>query len=186
MESPCPIQEFWLERDELEQRGPLKGRIPQNNVGSRRSCISRVWRRDQPQDWWGQQSRERFGTHAKKTRKRKQTRGTRGGKKKKKRILGQGIHNLSNVQFTDDEIKVLDLRLKFAPDKTIDKFEVYIDLQKCIRTLNIKKHFALNKGNRMLDDPEFLQTNLRNNLSSTRRYRETNVWEYLKRWWKTI
>lgn len=52
------------------------------------------------------------------------------------RILGKGIYNLSNVQFTDDEMKILDLGLKFAPDKSLNKFETYINLQKFMRKLN--------------------------------------------------
>lgn len=67
------------------------------------------------------------------------------------------------MQFSDDELKVLDLGLKFAPDKTLDKLEVYIDLQKFMRKLNLKKHFALNVDNRILEHPEYVQTNLRNN-----------------------
>lgn len=36
--------------------------------------------------------------------------------------------------------------LKYALDKDIDTFEVYIDLQKFIRKLNLKKHFAGKDG----------------------------------------
>lgn len=59
------------------------------------------------------------------------------------RVLGKGIYNLSHVQFSNDELKVLDLGLKFAPDKSLDKFEVYIDLHKFMRKLNTKKTFCI-------------------------------------------
>lgn len=66
----------------------------------------------------------------------------KGKKKKKKRVLGE--FNLSNVMFSKEKMKILDLGLKFAPDKIIDKFKVFIDLQKFIQKLKIKKHVALN------------------------------------------
>lgn len=99
--------------------------------------------------------------------KRKQTRGKRGGtKKKKKRILGGGIFNLSEATFNEEEMKVLDLGLKYAPDKNLDPFEVYIDLQKFVRKLNIKKIFATkgNKGTQIeKDSPIFQHSKFKNN-----------------------
>lgn len=71
-------------------------------------------------------------------------RGRRGGrgKKKEKKQLNQGIFNLTGVEFSDQEMEVLRQGLKFAPDKDIEKFELFIDVEKYIRKLNIKKHFA--------------------------------------------
>lgn len=58
---------------------------------------------------------------------------------------------------------MLDLGLKFAPDKALDKFEAYIDLQKFMRKLNLKKHFAISTESSIKDTPEYIQTNLKNN-----------------------
>lgn len=60
-------------------------------------------------------------------------------------------------------MRILDLGLKFAPEKSLHKFKVFIDLQKHLRKLDIKKHFALNKDTRVIEDPEFVQTNLKIN-----------------------
>lgn len=104
-------------------------------------------------------------TYIQSYRKRKQARGKRGGKKKKEaqKLLGQGIFNLSSVQFTREELKVLELGLKYAPDKPFDQFEAFIDLQKFLRKLNIKKHFAMNPGELRRVDSDFEQTRLKNN-----------------------
>lgn len=40
-------------------------------------------------------------------------------------------------------MRVLDLGLKYAPEKSLDPFEVFIDLQKFVRKLNIRKFFAI-------------------------------------------
>lgn len=53
----------------------------------------------------------------------------------------QGIFNLSDTTFTGDELKVLELGLKYAPDKNLNRFYVFIDLQKFMRKCNIKKAF---------------------------------------------
>lgn len=54
--------------------------------------------------------------------------------------------------------------MKFAPEKNIDKFEVFIDLQKFMRKLRIRKHYALNKDKKAVGEPsEFKHTDLRNN-----------------------
>lgn len=102
-----------------------------------------IWREDKPQLWPGLQSRKGLKRHRRNTKepgKKKQTRGCRGGRKKKKKsALGKGIYNLSNATFTDEEHQVLNLGLKFAPDRTLDTFEAYIDLQKFMRKLNLKK-----------------------------------------------
>lgn len=63
-------------------------------------------------------------------------------------------------------MKVLDSGLKYAPDKELDKFEVYIDLQKFVRKLNIKKFFALNRKEKNQANqqiPYYKHSNLRNN-----------------------
>lgn len=58
----------------------------------------------------------------------------RGGQRKRRREF----FNLSNVVFNEEEMNILDLGLKYAPDKNLNKFETYIDLQKFARRLNIK------------------------------------------------
>lgn len=95
-----------------------------------------------PKEWKqeGISTGDQYSTYIQIHRKRKQARGKRGGKKKKKaqKLLGKGIFNLTNVQFTQEELRVLELGLKYAPDKPFDKFEAFIDLQKFLRKLNIK------------------------------------------------
>lgn len=71
--------------------------------------------------------------HTPKMGKRKWTRSKRGGiKKKKTRVL---LENWSV------ELDVIALGLKY--DKDLDKFEAYIDLQKFVRKMNVKKFFLL-------------------------------------------
>lgn len=67
-------------------------------------------------------------------------RGGRGGrgKKKEKRKLNQGIFNLAGVEFSDEELELLCQGLKFAPDKDIDMFELFIDIEKYIRKYKYK------------------------------------------------
>ena len=71
-------------------------------------------------------------------------RGKQGGarKKKTKGQLDAGIFYLAGVSFSEDELRVLAQGLKFAPDKNIYKFQLFIDIEKYIRKLNIKKFFA--------------------------------------------
>lgn len=112
------------------------------------------------------QGRETRGTiQTPKMRKRKLARGKQmGTKKKKTRTIGWGIFNLSDVIFNEGVIKVLDLGLKYAPDKDLDTFEVYIDLQNVIRKLNINMFFASKKGDQ--HKPEkmgYKHSELRNN-----------------------
>lgn len=154
-----------MERTEWGQRRYPERRSLEHEGRASPNWVSGPWRQHVPWTREGLQSRKRYGIHTKKFGKRKQTRGRRRGKNKKKkmRILGKGIYNLSDVQFSKEELEVLDLGLKFAPDKPLDKFEVYIDLQKFMRKLNIKKHFAMNTDNRIKENSEYIQTNLRNN-----------------------
>lgn len=72
-------------------------------------------------------------------------RGSRGRRRKKKKTgqLNTGIFNLSGVDLSEEELLVLSQGLKFAPSKNIDKFDVFVDIEKFIRKLNIKKHFSL-------------------------------------------
>lgn len=88
----------------------------------------------------------------------------RGGvKKRKARILGGGIFNLREAVFKEEELKVLDLGLKYAPDKDLDKFDAYIDLQRFVRKINIKKFFASKEQNsNVKETTNFKHSNLRN------------------------
>lgn len=54
--------------------------------------------------------------------------------------IGDRIFNLTDVPLTREELVVLDIGLKYAPVKNLDKFETYISIQKYIRKLNIKKY----------------------------------------------
>ncbi|XP_073481353.1 uncharacterized protein [Aquarana catesbeiana] len=73
--------------------------------------------------------------------KPKRKRGCRGRGKKEKRKLGEGIFNLTDVTFTQEELLVLDSGIKYAPKATFNQFEAFIDLQKFIRKLSLKKYF---------------------------------------------
>lgn len=59
-------------------------------------------------------------------------------------------------------MKILNRGLKFAPDKSLDKFNTYIDLHKFIRTLNLKKYFVQQPGiSGTLHIPEYTHSNLK-------------------------
>lgn len=66
----------------------------------------------------------------------------RGRKKKKTRQLNTGIFNLTGLNFSEEELKVLAQGLKFAPDKNVNKFELFVDIEKYIGKLNNKNKFA--------------------------------------------
>uniref|UniRef100_A0A8C5PLH9 Uncharacterized protein n=1 Tax=Leptobrachium leishanense TaxID=445787 RepID=A0A8C5PLH9_9ANUR len=53
----------------------------------------------------------------------------------------KGIFNLSNKILTRSETSVLNKGLKFAPSNRLDKFGVFIDLQRFKRKLSLKKYF---------------------------------------------
>lgn len=86
-------------------------------------------------------------------------------KEPKDQLIGRGIFNLSDVSFTPQELKMLDLGLKFAPSKPLDKFELHVDLKKFLRKLNIKKFFLENPPDARENNinSEFQHTNVRNN-----------------------
>lgn len=68
---------------------------------------------------------------------------------------------MSGKDLSREEILTLDRGIKFAPKKGLNKFEIYIGVQKLIRKLNIKKYYALNPVERTAVSNKF--TNLRNN-----------------------
>lgn len=59
--------------------------------------------------------------------------GCRGWSKKKKRKLDEGVYNLTEIVFTQEELLVLDKGIKYAPSKSFNQFEAFIDLQKFVR-----------------------------------------------------
>lgn len=67
---------------------------------------------------------------------------------------------------TQEEIKVLDKGLKFAPIKNINKFNAYVDINKFIRSLNIKKYMLNNtgvgRGTKIPDNNGIQYSNLKN------------------------
>lgn len=94
-------------------------------------------------------------------------RGRRGRRRKKKeeKQLKSGLFNLTNLEFSESELEVLSQGLKFAPNKNINKFNLFIDIEKYIRKLNIRKHFSGHKTNpttKETEDP-FVHSSLKNN-----------------------
>lgn len=61
-----------------------------------------------------------------------------------------------------DELKVLELGLKFAPDKDPYKFDIFIDFQIFMRKVNIKKPFSRVTPQMGQESSEYSHTNLRN------------------------
>lgn len=57
-----------------------------------------------------------------------------------------GIYNISGVDLSENELRVLDKGLKFAPACNLSKF---VSLQKFVRTLNIKRYFLSKPGERL-------------------------------------
>uniref|UniRef100_A0A8C5LWU5 Reverse transcriptase domain-containing protein n=1 Tax=Leptobrachium leishanense TaxID=445787 RepID=A0A8C5LWU5_9ANUR len=72
-----------------------------------------------------------------------------------------GIFNLSGYNLGGDEINVLRKGLKFAPSHSVDKFQVYVDLQKFKRKLCLKKFFLKTPIERTLTN-ESSYTSLKN------------------------
>lgn len=76
--------------------------------------------------------------------------------------------------------------LKYAPDKEINKSEVYIDLQKFMRKLNLKTFFA-HKGETQQQKPtEFKHTTLRNNSVFNPKVPGRKCLGAFRKWWKKI
>lgn len=61
--------------------------------------------------------------------------------KKKKRVTGDSIYNLSTHVLSEEEKVILDKSSKSAPPKCLDKFQTFMDVQKYIRKMNIKRYF---------------------------------------------
>lgn len=78
-------------------------------------------------------------------------RGCRAGQRvqqKKEKVNGlTGIYNLTNVELTKKGMNILNSDLKCAVKKSINKFDVYIDIHKCIRKINMKKYFLGKRTN---------------------------------------
>lgn len=80
----------------------------------------------------------------------KSRRGSRAGwrvqQKKAKRTGLSGIYNLSKVTLTQKETNILNAGLK-CTTKPMNKFNIYIDIHKYVRKLNIKKKILSNNFN---------------------------------------
>lgn len=74
--------------------------------------------------------------------------------------MGTGIFNISGS--TEDELRVLDKGLKFAPVYDFNKFYTYVNLQKFVRNLNIKKTFLSKPAERAALVPVGMHPNLGN------------------------
>uniref|UniRef100_A0A8C5W849 Helix-turn-helix domain-containing protein n=1 Tax=Leptobrachium leishanense TaxID=445787 RepID=A0A8C5W849_9ANUR len=85
-------------------------------------------------------------------------------RKKGEEVNKKGIFNLSQKILTNTEIKVLNKGLKFAPTKQMDKFSMYIDLQRFKRKLSLKKYFLKTPiiNNTAVDQDKFVHTSLKN------------------------
>lgn len=121
-------------------------------------CISR-YRAAQNQNW--QFFRERTGKTGK--TKRECRRGKWSRSIKQKEVTCEGIFNLSGIEFTKAEKIILNKGLKFVPYKPLNKFQTFIDVQKYVRKLNIKRHFlSIPKGTSIVNRVKPSGTGLRN------------------------
>lgn len=55
-----------------------------------------------------------------------------------------GIFNFSGVELTEDEQRFLSRGLKYAPPRRLSKFYTFVDVQKYIRKINIKRYLISN------------------------------------------
>lgn len=108
-----------------------EGEYFRNNYEENRNPIPEPYReppnvaplRNKPESFFREKSKQ----------KRKTKRGCRGGKQitqKKKEVDNGGIFNLSGITLTETEQKTLNLGLKFAPKQSLNKFQMFTDLQK--------------------------------------------------------
>lgn len=59
-------------------------------------------------------------------------------------IVCEGVFNLSGEELTRAEKLTLNQGLKYAPRKPLNKFQMFLDVQKYIRKLSIKRYFVSN------------------------------------------
>lgn len=64
--------------------------------------------------------------------------------KENKTLKINGVFNLSSVQLSQGEQRVLRQGLKFEPPQRLNKFETFIDDHNFFWKINIKRHFLLN------------------------------------------
>ena len=74
---------------------------------------------------------------------------------------------------TDDETRVLDRGLKFAPIRNMNKFQTYVNVQKYTRSLNMKKYFLSNPIERNSSGITPGHSNLRNRSTFNPQYTDT-------------
>lgn len=94
--------------------------------------------------------------------KKRRFRGNRGGRKRKKEMListntsvkntdkNKGavkIFNLSNYKLTPYEV-LLEKGLSFCPEHQGDPFDLFIDLQRFVRKLSLRRYFNIKDNNR--------------------------------------
>lgn len=79
--------------------------------------------------------------------------------------LNTALFNLAGAHFSEEKMEVLTKGLKFAPDKNLDKLKAFIDIEKYVRKLNIKKHFGSlpNPPSVGTGDQKFVHSRLKNN-----------------------
>lgn len=63
---------------------------------------------------------------------------------------------------SEDELRVLDKGLKFTPVRNFSKFHAHVNIQKFVRTLNIKKYFLAKLAERTAIAPVGIHSNLSN------------------------
>uniref|UniRef100_A0A8C5QN04 GIY-YIG domain-containing protein n=1 Tax=Leptobrachium leishanense TaxID=445787 RepID=A0A8C5QN04_9ANUR len=101
-------------------------------------------------------------------------------KNSKLRELQAGIFNLSNVDLDESEISLLNKGLKFAPTKEPNDFALFLDLQRFLRKLSIKKFFYKKEESFKPEAPSIAETDIQEVLPHTKFKRKSTffpTWE---------
>uniref|UniRef100_A0A8C5WJC8 Reverse transcriptase domain-containing protein n=1 Tax=Leptobrachium leishanense TaxID=445787 RepID=A0A8C5WJC8_9ANUR len=87
--------------------------------------------------------------------------GRRRTKRKEKVWTNGGIYNLTNKVLSAHQHRILQKGMKFAPTNKLDKFNMYIDIQKFKKNLCLKKYFSKNPIERNATMHLYTHTNLK-------------------------
>lgn len=92
-------------------------------------------------------------------KKKKFWRGKRGGTNNKKRqkisstdVKPVQIFNLSNYNLNLHEIKLLEKGFSFCTTYNVDQFQLFLDLQKCIRNITPKGYFYIQEQKKLVSN----------------------------------
>lgn len=137
-----PVVEHW-KLSHLEQHIGSTYRFPSFAICFRERCCRDI-------DSHSNHLQQSGSTEKSVDKKRGKSRqGKRGGQNSKKRKEIMQIHstrkiyNLSSSVFSETELDLLRKVLNFSPKNSPNLFELFIDLNKYIRNLTIKRYFAL-------------------------------------------